>query len=247
MVQICGHRGGRNVWPENGLTGFRNVLNLAVDIVEFDVHLTKAGELIVIHDATLDRTTESTGVVADLPPGAYKKVKLRNGNGDTVPSFKDVLDVLAPSKVELHIELKSDANHVPYPGIVKAVLAELAPYNLGSRAVLTSFDPGVVDEVRRLVPNGRRLASIDRHSAERLGGFEVAVRKMAELVDIVAIEKTLMREQWALINSIVPGDRLAVWTTNEPDEIRYWLGQPVRSLTTDRPDLAIELKGQVRG
>ncbi len=113
--------------------------------------------------------------------------------------------------------------------------------------MLTSFDPGVVEEVRRLVPNGRRLASIDRHSAERLGGFETAVRKMEALVDIVAIEKTLMREQWALINTILPGDRLAVWTTNEPEEITYWLGQPVRSLTTDRPDLAVELKGKLRG
>jgi glycerophosphoryl diester phosphodiesterase len=235
------------VWPENGLTGFREVLSLAVDIVEFDVHLTKAGELLIIHDATLDRTTESTGVVADLAPGAHRQVRLRGDTGDTVPSFRDVLDVLAPSRVELHIELKSDADHVPYPGIVKAVLAELARYNLGSRAVLTSFDPGVLDEVRRLVPNGRRLASIDRHSAERLGGLESALRKMADLVEIVAIEKTLMREHWALINSIVPGDRLAVWTINEPDELRYWLGQPVRSLTSDRPDLAIELKGQVRG
>ena len=63
MTKITGHRGARNLWPENSMTGFRNVLDLGVDAIEFDVHLTDAGELVVIHDATLDRTTDRTGPV----------------------------------------------------------------------------------------------------------------------------------------------------------------------------------------
>jgi glycerophosphoryl diester phosphodiesterase len=246
LVLIVGHRGGRNVWPENSMGGFRNVVRLPVDAVEFDVHLTNAGELVVIHDATLDRTTESAGIVADLPKGGHRDVVLRDSKGEPLPSLKDVLSILAPTKLELHIEIKSDANHQAYPGIVSAVLDELAPYNMGDRAVMTSFDPAVLEEVRAAVPNGRLLASVDRPWSERLGGFEATVRMMADLVDYVAIQKSLMREHWALITSILPPERLAVWTTNEADELKYWLDQPVRSLTTDRPDLAVELKGLVR-
>ena len=67
MPLIIGHRGGRHLWPENSLYGFRKLLELPVDGVEFDVHLTKAGELLIIHDPTLDRTTDRSGPVADLP------------------------------------------------------------------------------------------------------------------------------------------------------------------------------------
>ena len=68
MTLITGHRGARNLWPENSLQGFRNVLELGVDAVEFDVHVTDAGELLVIHDATLERTTDGHGAVRALTP-----------------------------------------------------------------------------------------------------------------------------------------------------------------------------------
>ena len=58
MVMIVGHRGGRNLWPENSLSGFRKLAAMPVEGVEFDVHLTGGGELLVIHDPTLDRTTD---------------------------------------------------------------------------------------------------------------------------------------------------------------------------------------------
>ncbi len=93
MTFITGHRGGRNLWPENSLEGFRNVLDLGVDAVEFDVHLTDAGELVVIHDATLERTTEGQGPVRGLTPEARSSTRLRDSD-ETVPTLADVLEVL---------------------------------------------------------------------------------------------------------------------------------------------------------
>ncbi|WP_375263913.1 glycerophosphodiester phosphodiesterase family protein [Palleronia sp.] len=66
MTAITGHRGARNLWPENSLMGFRKAAELGCDAIEFDVHLTVAGELVVIHDPTLERTTEGAGEVANL-------------------------------------------------------------------------------------------------------------------------------------------------------------------------------------
>lgn len=68
MTMIIGHRGARNVWAENSLTGFRNVLELGVKAVELDLHLSNMGEVLVIHDATLDRATDRNGPVRALSP-----------------------------------------------------------------------------------------------------------------------------------------------------------------------------------
>ncbi|MDN3714450.1 glycerophosphodiester phosphodiesterase family protein [Paracoccus cavernae] len=69
MSRIMAHRGARNLWAENSMLGFRNILPHGFDAVEFDVHLTDAGEM-VIHDATLDRTTTGSGPVRALTPEA---------------------------------------------------------------------------------------------------------------------------------------------------------------------------------
>lgn len=247
MVQIVGHRGGRNVWPENSLLGFREVRAMAVDAVEFDVHLTKAGELLVIHDPTLERTTAGTGRVADLVPGAHRKVVLRGSEAEVVPTLAEVLEVFRDSGLDLHVELKSDADHVPYPGIVEAVVAALAPFGFGERVMLTSFDPDVLAMIRDAVPAGRRLASIDRESAERQGGLAAATGQVEPLVEVIAIQKDLMRRHWDAITATVDPGRLGVWTVNDEAEIAYWLGQPIRSLTTDRPDLAVAAKERLHG
>lgn len=247
MVLIVGHRGGRNVWPENSLGGFEKVRALIVDAVEFDLHLTKAGELLCIHDATLERTTEGTGLVVDLPLDARKQIILRDSNGEHIPTFREVLDMFADTNFELHIEIKSDQDHKPYPGIVSAVIEELSHYKLGDRAVLTSFDPDVLREVRKALPNGRRLASIDRHSAVRLGGLTSALKMLEELVEIVAVERTLLLENLDLVKSIVPMNRWAVWMANDADIIEHWLQQPVFSITSDRPDIAVSVKDKLRG
>jgi glycerophosphoryl diester phosphodiesterase len=247
VVFIVGHRGGRNVWPENSIGGFEKVRALKIDAVEFDIHLTKAGELLCIHDATLERTTLSSGLVADLPLDGRKQVILRDSDGEHVPTFREVLEIFADTDFELHIEIKSDQDHKPYPGIVPAVIAELSRFSIGDRAVLTSFDPDVLREVRMALPDGRRLASIDRHSAVRLGGLASALSTLGEMVEIVAVERTLLLENLDLVKSIVPMNRWAVWMANEADVISYWLQQPVFSITSDRPDLAVSVKDKLRG
>src|SRR6185437_4333063 len=65
MIRILGHRGGRELWPENSLQGFRNAIALGVDAVEFDVHLSADDEVMVMHDPSLDRTTTGDGLVRD--------------------------------------------------------------------------------------------------------------------------------------------------------------------------------------
>ncbi len=245
MTLITGHRGARNLWPENSLQGFRNVLELGVDAVEFDVHLTDSGELLVIHDATLERTTEGQGPVRALTPEARLNVRLKDSD-ETIPTLSEVLSVLAAADgLPLHVEIKSDETGTPYPGIVEKVAAELAAKGLADRSYLTSFDVSVLEGCRRTAPDIARLVSVNAAWAERQGGLKAFIEQVEGLVEIVAIHHELMEAEWDLITGLLPLDRLCVWTLNDEALIAKWLERGVGHLTSDSPDLALNLRGRI--
>lgn len=241
MVYIIGHRGGRDLWAENGMTGFRNLAAMPVEGVEFDVHLTEAGELLVIHDPTLDRTTDRTGPVASLGAGEHRSVMLKNGNGDTIPTLDDVCETFIPTGIELHVELKADRAGNPYPGLEAKAAAALDRHGLTQRSILTSFNPKVLETVRVVAPHIRTLSSFDAKSADRLGLLE-GIDMLLEVSDVVAVEKGLLDSHWEVIASRIPADQLGVWVPNEEADLAYWLDKPLRQLTTDRPDLALQMR-----
>jgi glycerophosphoryl diester phosphodiesterase len=241
MTTITGHRGARNLWPENSLTGFRNTLQLGVDAIEFDVHLTDAGELVVIHDATLDRTAEASGPVRALTPASRAKVRLKDTD-ETIPTLGEVLQLLATAGPDLHVEIKVDENRAPYPNIAQRVADQLKHFGVEGRAYLTSFDTSILEECRRHAQHIRRLVSVNAEWAQRQGGLRTFIGKVDGVVDIVAIQHELMDAQWDLVTAALPRERLCVWTVNDEDTIRHWLEQGVGHLTSDRPDLALALR-----
>jgi len=240
MTRIIGHRGGRNVWPENSLTGFRNLLALPVEAVEFDVHPTDAGELVVIHDPTLDRTTDATGPVRALTPEARATVRL-SGTEEGIPLLDEVLAVLAPSSLDLHVELKADPGGVPYDGLPARTAEALARHGLKERSFLTSFNFEVLAECRRVAPNIRRLCSMNRKSADRLG-LGASLDLASERADVLAVQNDLLDAEWDRITAAWPLDRLGAWVPNTEDELRYWLSRGLHQITTDRPDLALGVR-----
>lgn len=141
MTRIIGHRGGRSLWPENSLGGFRNLLGLPVAGVELDIHLSDAGELLVIHDPTLDRTTDATGPVRALTPQDRARVRLKNCD-EGIPVLSEVLPVFADSGFEMHLEIKADAAGQPYPGLPARVLAEVDPAGPARPLRADQFQPG---------------------------------------------------------------------------------------------------------
>lgn len=241
MVHIIGHRGGRDLWAENGMTGFRELAAMPVEGVEFDVHLTNAGELLVIHDPTLDRTTDRTGPVAALGAGEHRAVALKNGDGDTIPSLDDVLEAFAHTGMELHVELKADTNGNPYPGLEAKAAAALDRFGLTERSILTSFNPKVLETVRAVAPQIRTLSSFDANSANRLGLLD-GIEMLLAVSDIIAVEKNLLDRHWDVITARIPADQLGVWVPNEENDLAFWLEKPLRQLTTDRPDRALKMR-----
>jgi glycerophosphoryl diester phosphodiesterase len=243
MVLIAGHRGARDLWPENSLLGFRNLLGLGVDAVEFDIHQSVDGGLVVIHDPLLDRTTHDTGPVGLRTLKQLTATRLREAGDECIPTLDDVLDIFSASSLELHIEIKTDAFGYPYPGIEGRLVDAVKRHGLAQRAVLTCFVPGAIEIVRRLCPRARVLVSLDRRSAEMMGGISPALDRLAVIPDcIVAVEKSLLSLTLPLALKVLGRERLGVWVTNESQEIAHWLTQPVRQITTDRPDLALNIQ-----
>ena len=240
-VAIIGHRGARDLWPENSLDGFQRTRALGIEGVEFDVHVARDGELVVIHDPTLERTTEGRGMVADRTAAELAATRLRDAGGAGIPTLDQVLDVFAGTDIELHIEIKTGADGKLYPGLEKRLVDVIARRKLHDTAILTCFVPRALETVRGIAPRQRVLASVNERSAEAMGGLAAALDRFAALDGcLVAVEKGLLAANLELCLDRLGRDKLGAWVSNEPADLAHWLAEPVRQITTDRPDLALE-------
>ena len=242
-VAVIGHRGARNLWPENSLDGFERTRALGIEGVEFDVHPTRDGQLVVIHDPTLDRTTEGQGPVADRTAAELAATTLRDGGGTGVPTLDQVLDVFAGSSIELHIEIKADIDGRLYPGLEQRLVDVIGRRKLQDRAILTCFVPKALEIVRAIAPTQRVLASLNQRSADAMGGLDKALDRFVALEGcLVAVEKSLLAEKLDYCLDRLGPERLGVWVPNEVADLALWLTKPIRQLTTDRPDISLGLR-----
>ena len=124
MTEIIAHRGGALLWPENSRTAITNAVRLGVDQVQVDVHPTRDGRIAVIHDATLERTTDGVGAVAARSWAELSALTLQGTKGEGIPSLGEVVDLLRPSRATLRIEIKADVAKRIYPGF-SALLARV--------------------------------------------------------------------------------------------------------------------------
>ncbi|KRN81120.1 glycerophosphodiester phosphodiesterase family protein [Ligilactobacillus acidipiscis] len=146
---IFGHRGAPFDFPENSLAGFKYALAHHIDGLEFDVHLSKDQIPVVIHDETLDRTTNGSGRVHD-----YTLKQLRNfhlANGEPIPTLKEVLSLLAGQNVYANLEFKT--NKIHYPQIEEIVLQMVKETNLVHPMIYSSFDLQTLRNCRQIDPH----------------------------------------------------------------------------------------------
>src|SRR3979490_1911429 len=140
---LAAHRGGSLLWPENSLLAFRNAIALGADFIEFDVHLSKDGEVAAIHAPTLERTTTGAGPVKDRTVAELKALRLRDRTGtateETVPTLDEVVAVAAQGKRRMLLEIKVDATRARYPGIEEKALAILDRHGMAGSTVVMAF------------------------------------------------------------------------------------------------------------
>lgn len=140
-IYVSGHRGWKGKYPENTMEGFRAVLELDIDQIETDVRITKDGELVLIHDDTVDRTTNGTGKVCDFTLAELKE--LDAGNGAKIPTLIEFMDLVKDHPtLTINIELKEYPTEgweeVSY-SVCDRVLKIIEDYDFVHRSIITIF------------------------------------------------------------------------------------------------------------
>lgn len=154
-IRIFAHRGFSAVAPENTMAAFRRAAEAGADGLELDVHLSKDGEVVVIHDETVNRTTDGKGKVRELTLEELRRLDAgsRFGKefaGEKIPLLHEVLELVADQKLWLNIELKN--NKFPYPGLEEKVLEVISRFGLSQKTVYSSFNHYSLQRIKEKQP-----------------------------------------------------------------------------------------------
>ncbi|WML45234.1 glycerophosphodiester phosphodiesterase [Neobacillus sp. PS3-40] len=152
MTQIFAHRGYSLAFPENTMTSFLEAEKVGADGIELDVQLTKDGEIVVIHDEKVDRTTSGTGFVKDF---TFKEIRNLNANKigakkEPIPSLIEVFEWMKSNNLICNIELKN--GKIPYKGMEEKIIQLIRTYQLSDRIILSSFNHYSIVYSYRLAP-----------------------------------------------------------------------------------------------
>jgi glycerophosphoryl diester phosphodiesterase len=236
------HRGFSAVAPENTLAALTAAVSAGADGCEFDVAGCADGTVVLMHDATVDRTTNGTGAVADLSLEQLKQLDAGSWKhprfaGETVPTLEEALRLLKKTNCCPVIELKAD-------GICEPVVRAIRQQGMVNRAAVIAFRQEAVQEVRRLEP---KLACAwlcgempEGNEMEKADWLAARARECnTRLLDLNY--QLLSPELVSELNR--RGLTVWSWTVNEPAIMRALAEWGVRAITTDRPDqLAIVLQ-----
>ena len=238
---LAAHRGGSLLWPENSLLAFRNALALGADFIEFDVHLSRDGEVMVIHDATLDRTTTGAGPVRDRLVAELRVLRLKDRSGvvtaETVPTLDEVVEVAAQAKRRMLLEIKVDAAKARYPGIEEKVLAILDRQAMTASTVVMAFEAPTWRRVRELRPEVATCALYSARTLRRSSLTTELETLRAAGVRFIGVEHTAV-DAAAVAQAQRAGIGLGAWTVNNPADMTRMIGAGVTILITDQPDVA---------
>ena len=226
-ILSIGHRGACGYEPENTLRSFRKAIELHVDMIELDVHICKTGELVVIHDASVNRTTNGKGVVKDKT--LEELALLDAGKGEKIPLLKEVFDLIQ-RKAKINVELKGKKTARP--------VIELIQDDVDHKGwtyddfLVSSSDLNELSEVAKInreVKMGVLPSKSVRDVIESAAALQAfSVHPHLQMVTEEFVEKAHHK-----------GMKVFVWTVNRPKEIQRMKSLKVDGIFSDYPDRLI--------
>lgn len=222
-LSIIAHRGFSAKYPENTLLAFQKAVELGVDFIELDVQETADGEVVVIHDKTVDRTTDGKGFVKELKYEEIRKLDAGKWKGRfealKVPTFDEVLRLVA-GRIRLRVEMKM-ANP-------EKIIRLLQKHKMESNVTITSFEMGYLIEMRKIAP----AVSTAFITAELPRNPDMLVENGIPIMDI---EYHQLKDN-NIKEFLFRGISLTAWTVDDENDMKELADTCVSFITTNRPD-----------
>ncbi len=240
--RIVAHRGASHDFPENTLSAFRHAWKLGVECVELDVHVTRDGEVVVIHDATTKRTAGLDRPVAEqtlaeiktLDAGSWKGPAFA---GERIPTIAEAIATI-PSGRTMFIEIKS--NEQTAPAVANAI-RRANPRANGAEIALQGFEPKALAAFAAELPWAKAYWTVDPPLDAQDRPLPYPRSVVADAVrhgfpGLALLYLSVTDE--LLADARAAGLLVDVWTLNEAPELAAWYARDIRWIETDRPELA---------
>ena len=238
-MKIIAHRGFSGIYPENTMLAFRKAIEIGADGIELDVHLSKDGQVMIIHDEALKRTTGLDGVISDYTRAELEKISAGKTKNDEfgftpIPSLEEYLAFMAEHRDKFtNIELKTAP--VYYPEIEEKTLELVRKFDLEKNIIYSSFNWLSIERMQRLgtisetglLFSGMKLYN-QAHIIKSLG-INYFHPDFNDLTD--EIVKSYLDNKVGL----------NVWTVNEIEDMKVCLSWDIDGLITNFPDRAISI------
>ncbi|SNX52716.1 glycerophosphodiester phosphodiesterase [Thermoanaerobacterium sp. RBIITD] len=235
---VIAHRGDSKNAPENTIASFKRAIEMGADGIEFDVQLSKDGQLVVIHDERVDRTTDGIGYVKDYTLSELKRLNAgikfnKKFSNERIPTLPEVFELVGNKRMVLNIEIKNGI--VIYPGIEEKLVNSISDYNFQDRVVISSFNHYSVRDVKELEP---KLKIGLLYECGLVEPWHIANRIHAY---------SLHPFYFNIIPEVVEGCKknnvkLFPWTVDSPADMERMLKMGIDAIITNDPQQLIDLK-----
>lgn len=231
-VHAFAHRGGTESAPENSLAAFAAAVDLGFDFLETDVHLTSDGVMVAFHDDVLDRVTDATGAIRDLPWAEVSQARI--GGTEPIPTMDEVLEAFPGTRI--NIDAKSDE--------VVVTLAEcLRRHAALDRVCVGGFSDRRLDRLRGLLGDGLCTSAGPRETAAFLAGVRLPVVRVPRRTPYRCLQVPVRQAGVEIVGEATVaaahsvGLAVHVWTIDDPTEMHRLLDLGVDGIMTDRPSV----------
>lgn len=243
MTDVWAHRGASAYAPENTLEAFRLAAEQGADGIELDVHLSADGELVVIHDETVDRTSDGSGAVSAMSLESLRGLDFSNGKEGyaevRIPTLAEVFELVRPTRMVVNVELKTNLNF--QPGIEPKLAELVAASGMGERVLISSFNHLTLKTLQQIAPQLPVALLFDE--------IMYLPWEYARDFGAVAIHPaySYLQVNGAVELAHAAGVRINPWTIDDPAHLRWALGLGVDAVITNTPDVALRLRSELVG
>ncbi|GAB4420497.1 MAG: glycerophosphodiester phosphodiesterase [Anaerolineales bacterium] len=248
---VIAHQGGDGLWPGNTLYAFERAAELGVDVLEMDLHISKDGVLVIMHDETVDRTTDGTGLLEEMTLEEVKALDAGyawtpddgatypfRGQGVTVPTLEEVFQAFPEYRMVIEIKKTERSMAEPFCDLIRA-------YQMEDQVLVASFHDERMEAFRRVCPEVATSSARQETTVFVLLSKVYLGRAFSPAFQSLQVPRessgiTVMTE--GFVRAVHErGLRVEPWTINDPAEMQKYIDWGVDGIITDRPDLMLDV------